>query len=250
MTPCPLPTVAASPPVETTGGELRRKMGRPRSRYEAPSSSVELIRLPGPMTLRSSWSHGVANRQAASMRTSDGRALASWAAGSRSWARPMPGASFPTICPSGLTVDRLGAPETHPVVAENAFTPRPWRSDDGVRRVSASRRRGPSIAARHRVASAHRLRATCGAVRVVVRNVLAEDPPQVVFVATFAVHAFTRRGGNRGGVRRARGRPRCDRAPAADEGQAAAGRSPGAGPLGCRSARIRRRDLAGASRPG
>ncbi len=47
------------------------------------------------------------------------------------------------------------------VVAENAFTPRPGGSDDGVRRASASRRPDPSMAARHRVGSARHPRATC-----------------------------------------------------------------------------------------
>ena len=49
-----------------------------------------------------------------------------------------------------------------------------------ARRASASRRHGPSLAARHRVASARRPRATVGAVRVVVPDVLAQDPTQVV----------------------------------------------------------------------
>jgi hypothetical protein len=60
----------------------------------------------------------------------------------------------------------------------------------------------------------------------------------------------TRRGCNRDGARRARERPRCDHAPAAAERRAAAGRAPDAGAPGCRTARIRRRDFAGASRPG
>jgi hypothetical protein len=46
----------------------------------------------------------------------------------------------------------------------------------------------------------------------------------------------TQRADSRSGVHRVRGRPRSDRAPAADEGRAAAGRATGAGAPRCRSA--------------